>query len=307
MYQTETRRVIRAPRGERHDEGTLHRIGRVTSLLWAHLGRTRTLGLAAEMSFWLFSSLLPLAAVAAYVAARLALHDWSLVAPILASMPSDAQSVLTGELARVSAWNGGAVTPLAGVLFVWFASTGVHSIFDAFEAQTGASRSWVVKRLIAIGCCAALSCACAAIALLGSAIAWGVHVIAGDHGALASRLLQGLFGVVLLYALIAGLYRVGLPYAVRREIPLVPGTILVVVLELALGLGYRFYISTLGNGGAYLAGLAVIAVTMTTIYLFSVSILVGLGLSQILGTLRERHEWARKNDTRGDFARPTQA
>ena len=262
----------------------------VARKLWTLLMRTRALGLAAEMSFWLFLSLLPLAAVAVYLAARLALHDWSLAAPLLSSMPSDARSVLTTELGKVAAWNGGAVTPLAGALFVWAASTGVHSIFDAFEAQTGAERSWVTKRLVAIGCCIFLSCAGAGVALLGSVFAWGGHFIDdGAHPHVAGaveRLGQTLGAAALLYLLIAALYRVGLPKAFRRTIPLAPGTVLVVVLTIALGFGYRLYVSTLGNGGAYLAGLAAIGVTMTTVYLFGASLLVGLALNQVLGQAR---------------------
>jgi membrane protein len=259
--------------------------------LLRHLGRTRALGVAAEMAFWLFLSLLPLAAVAAYVAARLALHDWSLAAPLFAAMPADATHIIVAELGRVAAWNGGAVTPLAGAFFLWLASTGVHSIFDGFEAQTGATRSWIAKRLIALTCCVVLSFACGLVALLGSGLAWGARQV-HDSGAAAGallpqRVLEGLTGVGLLYLLIAGLYRVGIPRAVRRTMPLAPGTALVVLLHVALGFGYRIYVSTLGDGGAYLAGLAVVGVTMTTLYLFCTAILVGLGLNQVLGRQRE--------------------
>jgi membrane protein len=247
------------------------------------LGRTRALGLAAEMSFWIFLSLLPLAAVAAFVAARLTLGDWSLVHSLLASVPADARGVVTRELGHVGAWNGRAMTPLGGALFLWFASTGVHSIFDAFEAQTGARRSWLSKRARAIGCCVLLSCACAVLALVGPVFAQGVAAIGGT---LLPRVVPVLLGGALLYLLVAALFRVGLPEATRRSMPLAPGTLLVVLLQLALGLGYRLYVSTLGDGSAYLAGLAAVGVTMTALYLSSISVLVGLGLNQVLGRAR---------------------
>ncbi len=263
------------------------------SLLVRQLSRTRVFGLAAEMAFWLFLSLLPLAAVAGYVAARLALHDWSLAAPLLAAMPADARQIVRAELGRVAAWNGGAVTPLAGAFFLWLASTGVHSIFDGFEAQTGTSRSWHVKRLIALGCCVAFSCACGAVAFLGSTVAWGAghwrESSARVPGAsLAGGALEGLAGMALLYLLIAGLYRAGIPDAARKQMPLAPGTLLVVVLHAALGYGYRAYVATLGDGGTYLAGLAIVGVTMTALYLFSTAVLVGLALNQVLGLRRAR-------------------
>ncbi len=272
-------------------DGTLGRSLRTTlSQLWKQLSRTRALGLGAEMAFWLFLSLLPLAAVAGYVAARLALHDWSLVAPLLAAMPADTRHVLQAELGRVAAWNGGKVTPLAGAFFLWLASTGVHSIFDGFEAQTGTSRSWHVKRLLALGCCVAFSCACGAVAFLGSTLAWGAgHLHESGSGpgvALARGALEGLAGMTLLYLLIAGLYRVGIPDAARERMPHVPGTLLVVALHAALGYGYRAYVATLGDGGTYLAGLAIVGVTMTALYLFSTAVLVGLALNQVLGLRR---------------------
>ena len=267
----------------------VRRWGGTASLLWAQLGRTRVLGLAAEMAFWLFLSILPLALVAAYLAAKLALKNWSLAAPLLASLPADAELAVQTEIGRVAAWNGGAVTPVAGLCFLWLASTGVHSIFDAFEVQTGTSRPWLVKRAIALGCCVFLSCACAAVALLGTALAWGAGKLpdaASMRGlSFAQEAGGALAGAALLYLLIAGLYRVGIPLAARRKMPLAPGTLVVVVLHIALGLGYRLYISTLGDSGAYLAGLAVVGVTMTALYLFCTAILVGLALNQVLGSL----------------------
>jgi membrane protein len=249
--------------------------------------KTRALGLAAEMAFWLFLSLLPLAVVVAFLAARLALRDWSVLAPLLDSMPSDAAGVLRGELFRIAAWNGGSVTPLAAVFFFWLASTGVHSVFDAFEAQTGTERSWIAKRLLALGVCVALSCAGAVVALIGSGLGWALRSAheppLGHHaGTLWEQIVQGIVGLLVLYALVAGLFRVGIPRKARVELPLVPGTFVVVVLHVALALGYKIFIFAAGNGDAYLAGLAVIGVTMTALYLFAASILIGLGVSQVL-------------------------
>ena len=56
--------------------------------VWSLLKRlddNRALGLAAEMAFWLFLSLLPLAAVAGGAAAKLAVGNWSITAPLLAT------------------------------------------------------------------------------------------------------------------------------------------------------------------------------------------------------------------------------
>jgi len=62
-------------------------------LVWCGMSEARTLGLAAEMSFWLFSSLLPLAAVAGLVLARLAVSRGDLAVMMLGSTPPAARDV----------------------------------------------------------------------------------------------------------------------------------------------------------------------------------------------------------------------
>ena len=255
--------------------------------LYRHLTKTRALGLAAEMAFWLFGSLLPLAVVAAFIAAKLALRDWSLVAPLLDSMPTDTAHVARRELLRIAAWNGGSVTPLAAITFLWLASTGIHSVFDAFEAQTGTERSWIRKRLLALGVCVGLSCASAVVALLGTGLAWVLRRARepslGVDDPLWAQAAQGIVGLLLLYGIIAALFRVGIPRRARIDLPLSIGTLVVVFLHVVLGLGYKLFVFTVGNGDGYLAGVAVIGVTMTAVYLFAASILIGLGVSQVLG------------------------
>jgi membrane protein len=269
----------------------LARAGRRLKQLWAEMNRVRTLGLAAEMSFWIFLSLLPLAAVAAMVAARFTLNNGAITTPLLQSIPADARRVLTDELGKVAAWRRGSVAPIAAATFVWLASSGVHAIFDAFEAETGAERSWIMKRILALGTCIGLSVGVAAAALLGMGFSW-LEALLGRvpaFEALESRagiVARLIVGAAVLYGIVAALYRIGLPRAARAKMPLAPGTLLVVGMELVLGYGYRLSIAAFGNGGAYKAGLAAIGVTMTSIYLFSVSILVGLELNSVIGKAR---------------------
>src|ERR1700690_1378810 len=71
--------------------------------VWTRLDRSRSLGLAAEMAFWLFLSLLPLAAVAGLVTAKLASGSWSTTAPLLESLPLATRELVGTELGRVAA------------------------------------------------------------------------------------------------------------------------------------------------------------------------------------------------------------
>lgn len=68
--------------------------------------------------------------------------------------------------------------------------------------------------------------------------------------------------------------------------PIVPGALLATVLQIAIGFGYGFYITQVGDGGAYQAGLASIGVTLVALYLFCLMILVGVEVNQMLGEHR---------------------
>lgn len=256
------------------------------------VSRRRTLGLAAEMSFWVFLSLVPLLAVAGFVAARLAAtHPWAAFSAMRAIPPQVRDLVMT-QVNRVASWRGGAVAPIAAATFVWLASSGVSAVFDALELQSGARpRPWLKKRALAIATCIALSIAGAVIALLGAGVAWlvgiaGAHlppwVVSAVHGA-AGTIARWIAGLLLAIAMVAGLYRVGVPRSEDVRPHVLPGAIVAVVLMVALGLGYGFYVTHLGgSGSAYQAGLAAIGVTLMTLWLLSIALLLGAQLNCVL-------------------------
>lgn len=263
-------------------------------LLLGNLGRSRTIGLAGEMAFWMFLSLLPLAAVAGLVVARFAMTGGSaMTAGLLSTVPPAVRDLLTQELSRVSAWNEGAVGPAAAATFVWLASSGVHAIFDALELETEATaRPWWKKRAFAIVACIALAVGVAAIALLAAGLDF-VRKVSGDVlpffdaiPRVVTMALRLAVSAAIAVALVAGLYTIGLPPRARRRMPVLPGAIVAVVLQAALGFGYGAYVRRVGDSGAYQAGLAVIGVTLMVLYLFSIAILVGAEVNQMIGVRR---------------------
>ncbi len=262
----------------------------------ARLGKERTMGLAAEMAFWLFLSLIPIAAVTGLVAARFALHNSSVSDPILQAMPPAARDAMSKQLASVAAWNGGAVAPISALMFVWLASSGIHSIFDALELQTATARPWWKKRAIAIGVCVVLSIGLAVLTLLGTGVEWISHALENRMTAvedapagIVSKVARFAMGGGVSFCLVAFLYWAGLPSKEhRRRMPVVPGALAVVILNSLVGFGYGLYIAKTGTGDAYQAGLAVIGVTLTALYLFSATILVGAEINQVIGERRAR-------------------
>lgn len=268
------------------------------------VSRRRTLGLAAEMSFWVFLSLVPLLAVAGFVAARLAeTHPWTAFSAMRAIPPQVRDLVMT-QVDRVARWRGGAVAPIAAATFVWLASSGVSAVFDALELQSGARpRPWLKKRALAIGSCIALSIAGAALALLGSGVAWlgglaGAHLpptlVSIVHGP-AGTIVRWIVGLLLAIGTIAGLYRLGVPRSEGVRPYVLPGAVVAIVLMVVLGLGYGFYVTHLGgSGSAYQAGLAAIGVTLMTIWLLSIALLLGAQLNCVLADrLRAGKAWQR--------------
>lgn len=264
---------------------------------WARFDASRSLGLAAEMAFWLFLSLLPLAVVLGLITARLAVGNAAFAAPLLSSLPRATRELVSGELGRVAAWNGGQVGAGAGLMFVWLASSGVHSIFDGIELETaqGAPRPWWRKRLLAIATCVALSLGTSLLALLGTGLgqlrqlADGSAPFAAFPGGSSAieEVVRLLLAAAVALGLVSGLYRVARPPGVPSTVPIVPGAALAVVLQVALGFAYALYVKQAGDNGAYLAGLASIGVTLMALYLSCLVLLGGVQLNQMLGEKRQ--------------------
>jgi membrane protein len=250
---------------------------------------SRTTGMAAEMAFWLFLSLIPLAAVAGLVAAKIAVSSAD-VTEMLDSLPPETRHLVARQLSHVAAWKGGAVGAPAIVVFFWLASGGIHSVFQLLEVKAGVSRSWWRKRLFALGACLGLSIGTAMIAVLAGGLR---RVLAFLHGAVTSAglerqagmvdsALRTSLGMVTAVGLVAGLYYIGIPRSARRHVPVVPGALLAVGLQVMLGYGYVFYLSKVGIQSAYQAGLSIIGVTMIALYLASFALLVGASLNSTL-------------------------
>jgi membrane protein len=273
------------------------------------VSRARTLGLAAEMSFWVFLALVPLAAVAGFAAARVATsHDW-LGSSLLASVPASAHALVNQQVEQVAAWRGSTVAPLAALTFLWLASSGVHAVFDALQVQAGVARPWWKNRLLAIAACVALSVGVAVLALLATGIGW-IETLAGrvvpqavarSEWTAAGRALRAVLAAAVAVAMVAGLYRVGIPRAACAHRALLPGALLAVVLQAALAWGYGFYVAKFGSSGAYQAGLAVIGVTMMTLWLSGVALLLGAELNRVVGRQRTRSDAPRGGPLAGEL------
>jgi membrane protein len=279
-------------------------------LIASGIRRARTLGLAAEVSFWVFLALVPLAAVTGLVAARVAMSRPWLTTSLVSSVPPSVRALVAGQVEQVAAWQGRTVAPLGLMIFVWLASAGVHAVFDALEVQSGVARPWWRKRLLAIGTCLGLSLGAALLGALCAGLD-AIQAVAGrtlpsallraEHGPVA-ELLRWLVARLVAVGMIAGLYRVGIPRNGHRPVVVLPGAILAVALQSALGWAYKTYLAKIGTGDAYQAGLAVVGVTLMTLWLFSVALLLGAQLNAVLEGMREERDKSWPSSTRFSIA-----
>jgi membrane protein len=262
-------------------------------LIWCGMNESRSLGLAAQMAFWLFFSLIPLAAVGGLVLARIVGARGDLAATMLGSTPPAVRDLMTSQLGQVAKWNGGAVAPLAAIVFAWLASSGIHAVFDALEAQSGVGRPWWKKRLIALGTCAGLSLGIAVLALLNTGLGWFFrlagtnlpHALMAWEGSWLIAVVRVVFGALIAFGLIVGIYAAGTP-RVHDHSAVVPGGLLAVSLQAASGFGYGLYVRLMGTGNAYQAGLGIIGVTLMSLYLFCLALLAGAELNQAVSDRR---------------------
>jgi membrane protein len=262
------------------------------------MARARTLGLAAEVSFWLFLALVPLAAVAGLVAARVATSHTSMATSLVSAVAPASRALIAPEVERVASWRGGTVAPVAALTFVWLASSGVQSVLEALEVQSERSRPWWQRRLVAIGSCLVLSIGVAILSVLGAGLE-RIQALAGqtlpakilllEQGPLG-QVLKSSLAATLAITMVAGLYRAGIPGGRRARIPVLPGAAFAVALQWTVCKAYGFYLARMGTGDAYLAGLSVVAVTMTTLWLLSVALLLGVQLNCFVGQCRRERQ-----------------
>jgi membrane protein len=276
--------------------------------MWRNIDEKNTLGLAAQMAFWVFLSLVPLAAFAGFAAARFAVtHHEHILEPLKESVPPEVSQLIVPQVEHVSQWRGGTVAPIALVIFVWLASSGVHSAFDAIDIQVGTRRPWWKKRLYAIALCILLSIGTAVVAMLAAGFGWIARFVGAQWAWVGSALdwiVRVSLALVIALVLLCALYWVGLPNDVRKKMPIWPGAALALLLLIVMGFGYGEYIARMGMDEPYLAGLAAVGATLILLYLYSLAVLFGVELNRVIGMHRAA-KVASCSPSRASSSRPT--
>lgn len=266
--------------------------------LYEQMDRQRTFGLAAETAFWLFLSLIPLVAVGGLLAAKLSMHGSFQLNPVLGTLPSLTRQLVLSELSKAARWNGGAVGLTGIVAFLWLASSGIQSVFDALELELETRRPWLRQRALAVLTCIGLSVAIAVLAILLHGVDLVAKALWGFEPSSSSSVIWGVVGwvgsLLIGFGYVSALYVVGVPPRERHKQPVFAGATVAVLMQVVLGFLYGEYLSTLGGGGAYTEGLALVGITLMALYLFVFALLTGAAVNRKLahGAL-EPHETKR--------------
>lgn len=257
------------------------------------LGRLREHGIwsrAAELAFWMFVSLLPLAVMAALLVSRLVHTDSPAGAPLLEALPRNVRDLLRGELERVSTWRAAPIALLAALSFLWSSSNAALVVFAGVDRLTGARREARHGRLSAIALSAIVALVGAVLFCLVGGVGW-IALLAGYSPAPveafeSSNLGSGVRVVVggaLWLAAISGIFWFSLPKTSRRFMPTVPGAIVTVGVQVGMASGGRFYLRELAESGPFVAAVSSIAITILALFLSAAAIFVGVEFNHHLG------------------------
>lgn len=221
---------------------------------------------------------------------RMPSKAFNLVNPTLMHIvPSATRQLILSELQNIEAWDTTVLVPIAALTSGILASSAVHAVFDGFDRQLHLGRPWLRKRLRALTACGVLFIGLSllvTVALPLETIVSGVDRnlgSAGFWGFFAQRGLRISIFLLTVFFMAFSLYVLGIPRRLRRDIPLWPGSLLVSILFYAASTLHVIYLRlTPGTANAARIGLSAMAVTLLSIYIFCLSLLMGLLFNQRL-------------------------
>jgi len=246
-----------------------NRVGRALHVLIGNLDRHHAPIAAGAMAFDAFLSLVPLAALAGYVLARLHQSGEVLLGPLLRTAPRAVAELIEGAIVRLADGGVAVIAPVSIGAFLWVTSAGLSTAMYVFETMFWSKpRPWYWRRAIAMMCVVA---AIAIIALV-TAIAVGAAIV--------SHLLGQLVAILLPTATLIGMLSAFFRIAIRtdhvfRKRRVLPGVLVTVVLWSILSAIFSLYVTTLARYATLYGGLAAVAIFLFWLFLLALALLVG--------------------------------
>ena len=259
--------------------------------LWRETQNDNLLGRAAQLAFYLLLALFP---ALLFLTALLGLFPFlpiilELLTYLRDVLPADAFSLLEKYLQQVVAGSGGSLLSLGLLGALWASSSGLTAIMDALTMvyDTKETRTVWKIRVTAI----AMTIGLAGFIILSTAL-----VLAGEHIAEGVAKLLGLselftigwvivqWPLILLFMLVAvaAIYYFS-PNVEQDWRWVTPGSLVAVVLWLAVSLGFKLYVDNFGNYNVAYGSIGGAIVLMLWFYLSGIALLIGGELNAEIG------------------------
>jgi membrane protein len=250
---------------------------------------TKSLDLAAQVSFYLVLSMFPFFIILAALVGALPTSDiWhSFVKWVVTYLPTDSQrAVFTAVFDVAQSYTK--FLSFGLILTLWTASSGIVSLMEALTWAYGArdTRSYWKKRSIAL--CATIVGALLFLAIFGLLTAGHLTAIAiishlgGSHGPRAPFEFLRWVASVLLVCLAINLINYFLPDVDRPWRWYTPGTLLIALIFLLGSAAFKFYVTHFANFPKVYGALSTFIVIMTWIYISVAILLTGAKAEHIL-------------------------
>lgn len=245
-----------------------NRVGHALSLLVENLDRHHAPIAASAMAFDAFLSLVPLAALAGYVLARLHQSGDVLLSPLLRAPPPAARDLIESAIVRL-AESGGVIAPVSVGAFLWVTSAGVSTAMYVFENVFWSKpRPWYWRRAIAMLCVVA--------GIAGVALVTVIAVGAAMLSPMLGRFVAVILPTATLIGMLSAFFRIAVrtDHVFRRR-RVLPGVLVTVILWSILSALFSFYVTTLARYATLYGGLAAVAIFLFWLFLLALALLVG--------------------------------
>jgi membrane protein len=259
--------------------------------LWREAQNDELLGRAAQLAFYLLLALFP--ALLCFTA-LLGLFPFQPIIPELLTylrdvLPADALSLLEKYLQQVVEGSGGSLLSLGLLGALWATSSGLTAIMDALTVvyDTKETRTvwkiWLTAIAMTIGL-AGLIILSTALVLAGGHIAEGVAKLLGLSELFTIGWVIVQWPLIILFMLVAmaAIYYFS-PNVEQDWRWVTPGSLVAVVLWLAVSLGFKLYVENFGNYNVAYGSIGGAIVLMLWFYLSGIALLIGGELNAEIG------------------------
>jgi membrane protein len=261
------------------------------SRLWRETQHDDLLGRAAQLAFYLllalFPALLCLTALLGLLPLKSVIPE--LLAHLRDLLPADALSLLEKYLQQVVEGSGGSLLSLGLLGALWASSSGLTAIMDALTVvyDTKETRTvwniWVTSIAMTIGL-AGFIILSTALVLAGEHIAEGVAKLLGlsELFTIGWVIVQWPLIILFMLVTVAAIYYFS-PNVEQDWRWVTPGSLVAVVLWLAVSLGFKLYVENFGNYNVAYGSIGGAIVLMLWFYLSGIALLIGGELNAEIG------------------------